>query len=70
MRTTSKILTLEHETVVKMEVETGDGYAAEYVGNNKSFYLLNYQRQTDGAVMRTVVAMLQDQKIIDYLTGP
>ncbi len=70
VRTTSKILTLEHETVVKMEVETGDGYAAEYVGNNKSFYLLNYQRQTDGAVMRTVVAMLQDQKIIDYLTGP
>jgi hypothetical protein len=69
VRTTSKILTLEHETVIKMKVETGDGYAAEFVGNNKSFYLLNYQRQSDGALMRTVVAMLQDQKIIDYLTG-
>ena len=69
VKTTSTILTLEYKTVVKMKVETGSGYAAEYVGINKSFYLFDLKRQSDGAVMRTVVAMLQDQKIIDYLTG-
>ena len=70
VKTTATILTLEYKTVVKMKVETGNGYAAEYAGINKSFYWFDLKRQSDGAVMRTVVAMLQDQKIIDYLTSP
>ncbi|MBT3926633.1 MAG: hypothetical protein HOF33_06565 [Rhodospirillaceae bacterium] len=70
VKTTATILTLEYKTIVKMKVETGNGYAAEYAGINKSFYWFDLKRQSDGAVMRTVVAMLQDQKIIDYLTSP
>lgn len=52
-----------------LRVETGDGYQASYVGENRSFGVgSDYGRQMDGLMMRTVKAMLEDPKIVAYLT--
>lgn len=52
-----------------LRVETGDGYRASYVGENRSFGVgSDYGRQMDGLMMRTVKAMLEDPQIIAYLT--
>lgn len=48
-----------------LRVETGDGYVTEYIGDNRSPATL--YRAADGAVMRAVVEMLRDQKIVEYL---
>jgi hypothetical protein len=50
---------------LNMRVETGDGYIKEFVGNNTSPGTLF--RAADGAVMRAVVAALNDQGIVAYL---
>ena len=50
-------------------VETGDGYHARYVGENRSFGVgSDYERQIEGLMMRTVKAMLADPKVVSYLT--
>ncbi len=56
------------QSQVHMSVETGGGYSGEYVGRNHSVMAANLKRQADGAVMRVVVAMLNDPEIITYLT--
>jgi hypothetical protein len=51
--------------ILYLEVETGDGYANEYEGNNASGWTL--YRACDGAVTRAIAAMLKDEKILTYL---
>lgn len=52
-----------------LRVETGDGYAASYVADNRAFGVgSDYARQMDGIMMRAVKAMLADPKIVAYLT--
>lgn len=52
-----------------LHVETGDGYAATYVGDNRAFGVgSDYERQMNGIMMRTVKEMLKDPKIVAYLT--
>jgi hypothetical protein len=52
-----------------MRLETGDGYRATYTGENRSFGVgSDYERQMDGIMMRTVKEMLQDPKVVAYLT--
>jgi hypothetical protein len=53
---------------VRLRVETGDGYRAVFTGTNSSAMAANTKRQIDGAMMRVVVAMLGDPKIVAYLT--
>src|SRR5262245_23501655 len=53
---------------VVMRVETGDGYKATYTGLNSSAMFAAVERQIDGAMMRVVVAMLSDPKIVKYLS--
>ena len=50
---------------LNLRVETGDGYTKEFEGNNTSPATLF--RAADGAVMRAVVAALNDEEIITYL---
>ena len=50
---------------LNMRVETGDGYVREFEGNNTSPGTLF--RAADGAVMRAVVAALNDPDIVSYL---
>lgn len=54
---------------IVMRVETGDGYTATFKGLNSSAFAANPERQIDGAMMRVVVAMLSDPRIVAYLTG-
>jgi len=54
-------------TQMILEAETGDGYKGTYTGLNSSVMMAVPKRQVDGALMRVVVDMLNDQKIIDYL---
>ena len=56
------------ESQIDMQVETGGGYSAKYTGKNSSAMVANVQRQADGAMMRVVVEMWRDSKIISYLT--
>lgn len=56
------------ETQVDMRVETGDGYVATYAGKNSSVMGAIPKRQMDGCMMRVVVEMLNDPKIVEYLT--
>lgn len=55
------------ETQIDMEVVTGDGYSAKYTGINISYMGAHIHRQSDGAIMRVVVEMLNDPKIVSYL---
>lgn len=55
-------------STIRMRVETGDGYTAVFTGLNSSAMAANTRRQIDGALMRVVVAMLSDPKIVEYLT--
>ncbi|HEX5054513.1 MAG TPA: hypothetical protein VFZ65_22225 [Planctomycetota bacterium] len=55
-------------TQVVMRVKTGDGYEATYTGVNSSAMAANVRRQVDGAMMRVVVEMLKDPKIVAWLT--
>lgn len=55
-------------STIRMRAETGDGYSAVYTGLNSSAMAANTKRQVDGAMMRVVVAMLSDPKIVEYLT--
>ena len=48
-----------------LRAETGDGYVQTYKGDNRS--PVTIYRAADGAVMRAVVEMLRDEKIIAYL---
>jgi len=50
---------------LNLRVETGDGYVREFEGNNTSPGTLF--RAADGAVMRAVVAALNDPAIVSYL---
>ena len=51
--------------ILFLDVETSDGYANEYEGNNASGWTL--YRACDGAVTRAIAAMLKDEKILAYL---
>ena len=51
--------------ILFIKVETGDGYANEYEGNNASGWTL--YRACDGAVTRAIAAVLKDEKILAYL---
>lgn len=55
------------KTEIIMAVETDSGYKKEYVGKNVSYGGGNVMRQTDGALMRVVAAMLNDPEIIKFL---
>lgn len=55
-------------TDIEMEAETGDGYKAKYTGANSSAMVANVPRQIDGAMMRVVVEMLKDPRIVSYLS--
>jgi hypothetical protein len=46
----------------------GDGYTAVFTGRNSSAMMAAPERQIDGAMMRVVVAMLSDARIVAYLT--
>ncbi len=56
------------ETQIDMRVETGDGYSATYTGKNGSVLVYMPYRRMDGLMMRVVVEMLKDPKIVRYLT--
>ena len=51
--------------ILYLKVETGDGYIAEFEGNNLSPW--DYKRASSGAMTRAVGAMLNDNKILNYL---
>ena len=53
---------------IVMHVETSDGYATTFTGKNSSAMVANIERQIDGAIMRVVVEMLKDQRIVSFLT--
>ncbi|HEX6811381.1 MAG TPA: hypothetical protein VF384_07150 [Planctomycetota bacterium] len=65
-KTESGFVKISSEVV--MRVETGDGYKATFTGLNSSAMMANVERQIDGAMMRVVVAMLSDPKIVKYLS--
>jgi hypothetical protein len=54
-------------TEIRMDVETGAGQRSTYTGINSSAMAANIPRQIDGAMMRVVVEMLKDPRIVDYL---
>jgi hypothetical protein len=56
------------ETQIDMRVVTGDGYTGRYTSRNSSVMAAVPRRQVDGAMMRAVVEMLKDPKIVSYLT--
>ncbi len=49
---------------VTLYLETGDGYNRNYVSYNA---FPTADRASDGAVIRAIIAVLNDKKIIDYL---
>lgn len=53
--------------ILNLKVETGDGYTADFEGNNASPATL--YRAIDGAITRAVTALLNDDNILKYLTG-
>ena len=55
-------------STIVMRATTGDGYSATYTGLNSSAVMANAKRQVDGAMMRVVVELLNDPKIVEYLT--
>ncbi len=55
-------------TEIDMDVVTGDGYRASYTSRNSSAMMAVPKRQVDGAMMRVVVELLNDPKIVEYLT--
>ena len=55
-------------STIVLKVTTGDGYAGTYTGVNSSSMMANFERQIDGAMMRCVVQMLSDPRIVAYLT--
>jgi hypothetical protein len=55
------------ETVIVMKVETGNGYLATYTGKNLCGFMCAVGNQVDGALMRVVVELLSDPKIVEYL---
>ena len=57
------------ESTIKLQVETGDGYSAVYVGRNKYGVICSHYNQVDGAMMRSVVLMLRDPRIVAYITS-
>jgi hypothetical protein len=56
------------ETQLVLEVTAGNGYSTQYVARNNAVMAAHIPRQVDGAVMRGIKAMLEDPKIVDYLT--
>lgn len=50
---------------ISLMVKTGDGYKNTFIVDNRS--PANLHRAIDGAVMRAVVAALNDRNITDYL---
>ncbi len=56
------------ETVIDIEATRDDGSRKRYRGRNKSVMAANLARQTDGALMRAVAAMLNDPDLVAYLT--
>lgn len=56
------------ETQLVMRVATGSGYTTKYVAQNNSEMMAMIPRQCDGAIMRGVNQMLNDPKIVEYLT--
>ncbi|MEM7059767.1 MAG: hypothetical protein AAF557_19450 [Pseudomonadota bacterium] len=56
------------ETVITMEVTRADGRKNRYQGRNKSGFSANIPRQIDGALMRAVNAMLNDQDLVAHIT--
>lgn len=56
------------ETQIDMRAVTGDGYIGRYTSRNSSVMAAIPKRQMDGAMMRAVVEMLKDPKIVSYLT--
>lgn len=55
-------------TRIAMDVKTSDGYSATFTGLNSSKVAANTERQIDGALMRVVVQMLKDPRIVSFLT--
>jgi len=51
--------------ILSLKVDTGEGYTNIFEGNNSSPWTL--YRACDGAVTRAVEAMLNDEKILQYL---
>lgn len=56
-------------TEIDLQVETANGHRATYTGKNSSAMMANQSRQVDGAMMRAVVEMLKDPKVVSYLTN-
>jgi hypothetical protein len=53
---------------VALNIETGSGYTAKYLGTDNSYMVGSFQNQLDGALSQAVVEMLKDPKIVEYLT--
>jgi hypothetical protein len=60
---------VELQSEVTMHVKASDGYAAVYVGQNRSFMAAVPGYLIDGAVMRVVHEMFQDPHIVSFLTS-
>lgn len=58
------------ETLITLDAKLSDGYTSSYVGRNSvTGFAYSYTRQTDGAIMRAVAAMLNDPKIVEFVRG-
>lgn len=55
-------------STITMTAKTGSGYSSTYTGVNSSAMAANTKRQIDGALMRVVVQLLSDPRIVEYLT--
>jgi hypothetical protein len=56
------------EVFVRLRVEAGNGYIAEYEGTSDAWTPYTATGAADGALSDSVVNMLKDPKIIEYLT--
>jgi hypothetical protein len=56
------------DSTVELQVETGSGYSAKYLGTNNSYMVGSMQNQLNAALSQAVVEMLKDPKIVEYLT--
>lgn len=54
---------------IEMNVKTSEGYTATYTGQDKSAMAGNPRRQMDTALARVVAEMLNDPKIISFLSN-
>jgi hypothetical protein len=58
------VVSMGSKCFLELHLETGKGYTRNYLASNSSF---TYDRASDGAVTRAVIAILNDKNITEYL---